>query len=181
MLTITGGKLTTWRRMAKQVVDRLVEREGRVAPCRTDDIPLGMEAGQGELDPPEGLAEADLPDGYRELLGFRYGHYGRQVLRMVGDDPALGAPIVDGMPDLLAEVVVAARREQARSVADVLLRRTRLGLLAAPSLRTADAVRPVAELLGAELGWDEARVAAEAERWVSDAAAEGIDPAGAAG
>ena len=44
LLTITGGKLTTWRRMAKQVVDRMVEREGREAPCQTADIPLGMPA-----------------------------------------------------------------------------------------------------------------------------------------
>src|SRR6201999_2100956 len=44
MLTITGGKLTTYRRMAKLTVDRLVEREGREAPCRTAEIPLGMEA-----------------------------------------------------------------------------------------------------------------------------------------
>ncbi|MQA76063.1 MAG: FAD-dependent oxidoreductase [Solirubrobacterales bacterium] len=177
MLTITGGKLTTWRRMAKQVVDRMVEREGRVAPCRTDDIPLGMAAGEGELDPPDGLAEADLPPGYRELLGFRYGHGARRVLRIAGERPELAAPIVAGQPDLLAEVVVGARLEQARSVADVLLRRTRLGLVAAPALRTADSARPVAELIGGELGWDAGRVAAEAERWVEDARAEGIDPA----
>jgi len=177
MLTITGGKLTTWRRMAKHVVDRMVEREGRVAPCRTDDIPLGMGAGDGELNPPENLNEDDLPQGYRELLGFRYGHFGRQVLRMCGERPELAAPIVEGQPDMLAEVVVAAQKEQARSVADVLLRRTRLGLLAAPQLRTAQSVATVAETLGAELGWDAARVRAEAERWVADAAAEGIDPA----
>ena len=177
MLTITGGKLTTWRRMAKHVVDRMVEREGRVAPCRTDDIPLGMAAGDGELDPPEGLSESDLPPGYRELLGFRYGHFGRQVLRICGERPELAAPIVEGQPDMLAEVVVAAQKEQARSVADVLMRRTRLGLLAAPKLRTAESVASVAEALGAELGWDAGRVRGEAERWVSDAAAEGIDAA----
>ncbi len=177
MLTITGGKLTTWRRMAKQVVDRMVEREGRVAPCRTDDIPLGMAAVEHELDPPEGLTEADLPAGYRELLAFRYGHFARNVLRLAGERPELARPIVEGQPDLLAEAAIAARLEQARSVADVLLRRTRLGLVAAPQLRTADSVRPVAETMGAELGWDAARVDAEAERWVTDAAAEGIDPA----
>ena len=55
MLTITGGKLTTWRRMAKQVVDRMVEREGRQAPCRTDDLPLGMPAEPSDLEPPDGL------------------------------------------------------------------------------------------------------------------------------
>ena len=42
LVTITGGKLTTWRRMAKMAVDRLVEREGREAPCRTHEIPLGL-------------------------------------------------------------------------------------------------------------------------------------------
>jgi glycerol-3-phosphate dehydrogenase len=180
MLTITGGKLTTWRRMAKQVVDRMVEREGRVAPCRTDDIPLGMVAADGELDPPDGLDESDLPTGYRDLLGFRYGHAARYVLRLCGDRPELARPIVDSAPDMLAEVVIAARREQARSVGDVLLRRTRLALLAAPQLRTADDVRPVAEVLGDELGWDTDRVAAEAESWVEEAKAEGIDPAGGA-
>jgi len=180
MLTITGGKLTTWRRMAKQVVDRMVEREGRVAPCRTDDTPLGMAASEHELDPPEGIAEDELPAGYRELLAFRYGHAARNVLRLGGERPELAAPIVAGHPDLLAEAAIAARLEQARTVADVLLRRTRLGLLAAPELRTAESVTPVAEAIGSELGWDEARVAAEAERWVADAAAEGIDP-GAAG
>ena len=179
MLTITGGKLTTWRRMAKQVVDRMVEREGRVAPCRTDDIPLGMAATEHELDPPEGISEEALPDGYRELLAFRYGHAARNVLRLAGEHPELAEPIVEGQPDMLAEVVVAARVEQARRVSDVLLRRTRLGLVAAPDLRTAASVVPVAERLGGELGWDGERVRAEAERWLEDMAAEGIDPAAA--
>ena len=107
MLTITGGKLTTWRRMAKQVVDRMVEREGRVAPCRTDDIPLGMAASEHELDPPEGIAEDQLPAGYRELLAFRYGHAARNVLRLAGERPELAAPIVAGQPDLLAEAAIA--------------------------------------------------------------------------
>ena len=57
MLTITGGKLTTWRRMAKQTVDRLVEREGREAPCHTAEIPLGMEARAEDLEAPEGVGE----------------------------------------------------------------------------------------------------------------------------
>ena len=177
MLTITGGKLTTWRRMARQVVDRMVEREGRVAPCRTDDIPLGMAASEHELDPPEGITEADLPAGYRELLSLRYGHAARNVLRLAGERPELARPIVVGQPDMLAEAAIAARLEQAVSVADVLLRRTRLGLVAAPDLRGADSVAAVAEAMAPELGWDAARARAEAERWPADAEAEGIDPA----
>jgi len=172
MLTITGGKLTTWRRMAKQTVDRLVEREGREAPCHTDEIPLGMPARPGDLEAPEGVGEEAT-----EQLAFRYGHAARKVLEIARAEPKLARPIVPGRPDLLAEVALAARLEQARSVADVLLRRTRLGILAAPELRTAKAVRPVADALGAELGWSRRRRSREAEVWLEVAVEEGVDPA----
>jgi glycerol-3-phosphate dehydrogenase len=176
LLTITGGKLTTWRRMAKQVVDRMVTREGREAPCRTAEIPLGMPAGPDDLQPPARISADDLPDGSLELLAFRYGHAARGVLTAAAERAELARPIVPGQPDLLAEAAIAARVEQARSVADVLLRRTRLGLLAAPQLRDAEAVRPVAEAMGTELGWSAERIAAEAQAWMSAAEAEGIDP-----
>ncbi|MFN8216879.1 MAG: glycerol-3-phosphate dehydrogenase/oxidase [Solirubrobacterales bacterium] len=175
MLTITGGKLTTWRRMAKQTVDRLVEREGREAPCHTAEIPLGMPARPEDLEAPDGVGEEATAQ-----LAFRYGHAARDVLRLARERPELAAPIVPGRPDLLAEVVLAARHEQARTVADVLLRRTRLGLLAAPQLRDAAAVQPVAAALGRELGWSPSRIRQEAEAWPQAAAAEGIDPARAA-
>jgi glycerol-3-phosphate dehydrogenase len=174
MLTITGGKLTTWRRMAKQTVDRLVEREGRQAPCHTAEIPLGMEARPDDLGAPEGVGEDSV-----HQLAFRYGHAARAVLDLVWKDPKLAAPIVPGRADLLAEVAIAARREQARCVADVLLRRTRLGILAAPQLRSAADVRPIAEVLGDELGWTRRQVKREAEAWPAAAAREGIDPAAA--
>jgi glycerol-3-phosphate dehydrogenase len=175
MLTITGGKLTTWRRMAKQTVDRLVEREGREAPCHTAEIPLGMDARAEDLEAPEGVGEEAVSQ-----LAFRYGHAARAVLDLAWKDPKLAQPIVPGRPDLLAEVAIAARREQARCVADVLLRRTRLGILAAPQLRDGAAARSVAEILGAELGWSRRQVKREAEAWPQAAAQEGIDP-GAAG
>ncbi len=173
MLTITGGKLTTWRRMAKQTVDRLVEREGREAPCHTAEIPLGMQARAEDLDAPAGVGEEAIAQ-----LTFRYGHAARNVLALAREDAKLAAPIVPGRPDLLAEVVVAARHEQARSVADVLLRRTRLGLLAAPQLRDADSVRAVATALGSELGWSRRQAKREAEAWPAAAAEAGVDPAG---
>jgi glycerol-3-phosphate dehydrogenase len=174
MLTITGGKLTTWRRMAKQTVDRLVERGGREAPCHTDEIPLGMPARPGDLQAPAGVREEAT-----DQLAFRYGHAARKVLDIARAEPKLARPIVPGRPDLLAEVALAARLEQARSVADVLLRRTRLGILAAPELRSAKAVRPVADVLGAELGWSRRQRSREAEAWLEVAAEEGIDPAAA--
>jgi glycerol-3-phosphate dehydrogenase len=172
MLTITGGKLTTFRRMAALVVDRITEREGREAECRTDDIPLGMAARPEDLE-----TTAELPEGATEQLAFRYGHAARAVLDLCEENPALAEPIVPGHPDLLAEVVIAARSEQARSVADVLLRRTRLALLAAPELRDGERAEAVARLLGEELGWSRSRVAAEAGAWSEVAEAEGLDPA----
>src|SRR3954447_14030238 len=174
MLTITGGKLTTWRRMAKQTVDRMVEREGREAPCHTHEIPLGMPARPEDLETPDGVGEEALAQ-----LAFRYGHAARKVLAIAGENPKLARPIAPGRPDLLAEVALAARVEQARSVGDVLLRRTRLGILAAPELRSAKAVRPVADVLGAELGWSRRRRSQEAEAWPAVAAQEGVDPAAA--
>jgi glycerol-3-phosphate dehydrogenase len=173
MLTITGGKLTTWRRMAKQTVDRLVEREGREAPCHTAEIPLGMEARADDLEGPAGVGEGSL-----EQLAFRYGHAARKVLALAREDSKLAEPIVPGRPDLLAEAVIAARHEQARTVADVLLRRTRLGLLAAPQLRDSAAARAVATAMGAELGWSRREVKRAAEAWPAAAAEAGIDPAG---
>ncbi len=173
MLTITGGKLTTWRRMAKQTVDRLVEREGREAACHTAEIPLGMEARPEDLEAPEGVGEEAIAQ-----LAFRYGHAARNVLALAREDPKLAAPIVPGRPDLLAEAKIAARHEQARSVADVLLRRTRLGILAAPQLRDAGPARAVAAAMGEELGWSRRGVKQAAEDWPAALAEAGTDPAG---
>jgi hypothetical protein len=125
MVTITGGKLTTWRRMAKLAVDRIVEREGRDAPCQTHQVPLGMAVEPADLPHVPGVPE----DAYEQLAG-RYGYAAHEVLRLAAERPELVEPLQPGRPDLLAEAVHAARREQARTVGDVLLRRTRLALTA---------------------------------------------------
>src|SRR5207248_2340944 len=109
LITITGGKLTTWRRMAKMAVDRLVERDGREAPCRTDEIPLGQPADPAALTRVSGVPE----EAYAHLAA-RYGHAAEQVLALAAEQPGLAAPILPGMPDLLAEVRFAAAHEQAR-------------------------------------------------------------------
>jgi glycerol-3-phosphate dehydrogenase len=129
MLTITGGKLTTWRRMAKLTVDRLVQRDAREAPCRTHEIPLGLPVAVGDLQRVEGVPEESYA-----ALAARYGYAAHDVLALAAERGELAQPILPGLPDLLAEAALAARREQARSVGDVLLRRTRLGLLAAHEL-----------------------------------------------
>jgi glycerol-3-phosphate dehydrogenase len=174
MITITGGKLTTFRRMAKQAVDRVVERDGRDAPGRTQDIPLGMTVDAAELPRVEGVPEASYAQ-----LAHRYGWMAREVLDVAGERGELAQPLVEGRPDLLAEVAFAVRREQARTVGDVLLRRTRLGLLAAPELLEPDgtpteAVQRAARTLGRELALGEAGVQQQVSGFAEEAASEGI-------
>jgi glycerol-3-phosphate dehydrogenase len=170
MITITGGKLTTWRRMAKLVVDRLAEREFRDAPCRTHEIPLGHPAEVEQLPRP-----AAVDAGAREHLANRYGLFAEQVLTLCGERPELARPILPGHSDLLVEAVVAARWEQARSVGDVLLRRTRLGLLAARRLTgDLEPARRVASAMATELGWDAKRAEEESRAWLETANVEGI-------
>jgi glycerol-3-phosphate dehydrogenase len=169
LITITGGKLTTWRRMAKLAVDRLVERDGRDAPCRTHEIPLGEPVDAGSLPRVDGVSKRSYA-----ALAARYGHAAREVLARTEERGEGPDPIVPGHPDLLAEASFAAAREQARTVGDVFFRRTRLGLLAAPRVLSPDGDAPlrVAHAIGAELGWDDRRAALEARRFVEEARAE---------
>ena len=175
MVTITGGKLTTWRHMAQMAVDRIVQREGREAPCRTHEIPLGMPLAPGGLDQYGQVDEAS-----RDHLAARYGHAAVDVLRMAEGSPQLGERIVPDLPDLVVEASFAARREQTRSIGDVLLRRTRLGLLASRELSAPDSAgaAAVARAMAAELSWDDDRVSAELEVWRTVAREEGLVPGG---
>lgn len=174
LITITGGKLTTWRRMAKLAVDRLVERDGRTAPCRTHEIPLGQSTAAASLPRVEGVAA----EAY-EALAQRYGHAAERVLQIASEQRELSEPILPPFPDLLAEAVYAARCEQAATVTDVLLRRTRLGLLAARPLTmaSAQASRHVAEAMGRELGWDSAEIAEQVASVQRDIDVVGFDAA----
>ena len=171
LITITGGKLTTWRRMAKLTIDRIVERDGREAPCRTHQIPLGEPVDPAALPRVEGVPE----QSYRALAS-RYGHAAHQVLEIASERGELAQPILAGLPDLLAEARYAAAAEQATTVGDVLLRRTRLGLLAGRELCGPDAEGParVASALAAELGWGEQRRRIELERFREETRSEGI-------
>ncbi len=148
MVTVTGGKLTTYRRMAADTVDEVLRVLGeRRAHSETRHAPLLGAVGWDQT-------------GCRDHLVRRYGSLAREVDALVEAEPALGAPLVPGLPYSHAEAVYAAREEMAGSVDDVLSRRTRARLLGRDaSARAAD---DVAALLGRELGWDATRVASEA-------------------
>ena len=142
VLSITGGKLTTYREMAQDTIDAAAERLGVTATCRTATLPLL--GAKGYRAQPAGSPAAHLATRYGTLAG--------EVQALVQADPALGEPLVAGMPYLRAEAVHAARHEMARTLDDVLSRRTRARLMdRAAAVAAAPAV---AALLAGELGWD---------------------------
>ena len=91
----------------------------------------GQDPTRTTIDIRELRGVSGVADDAYERLACRYGAAAQRVLGVAAERAEHAEPIVAGLPDLLAEVGCAARREQARSIADVLLRRTRLGLLAA--------------------------------------------------
>ncbi|MGH8997935.1 MAG: glycerol-3-phosphate dehydrogenase/oxidase, partial [Acidimicrobiia bacterium] len=138
MVTIVGGKLTTYRRMARDAVDAAVRQLPPGAPAvrrsRTATLPLFGAGGHDELG---GAVSAHLAG--------RYGGQAREVARLADSDPVLADPLVPGLPYLGAEAVYAARCEMACTVEDVLARRTRALLLDAGA--TAAAATATAALL----------------------------------
>jgi glycerol-3-phosphate dehydrogenase len=166
VITITGGKLTTYRRMAKDVVDLVVGRDGRRARCRTAQIPLGGGVSYDALraETASMAAALGVGDDTAVALVRSHGSQAAAVLRLVASDPALGERISPAAPDLMAQVVHAARHEGAATVEDVLARRTRL------SVRARDAAIPaasaVAAVLAAELGRAPAWIGAQVREYV---------------
>lgn len=148
MVTITGGKLTTYREMAADTVDVVVRSlddriSTRVAKrSRTKRL---------RLRGAEGYEAARVAGDVISLhLAERYGGESRTLQAMIEHDPSLGEPLVSGLPYLRAEAVYAARYEMARTVDDVLSRRTRARLLARDA--SAEAAEAVAALIGPVLG-----------------------------
>lgn len=165
LLTITGGKLTTYRRMAKDVVDKIVDRDGLKARCRTEEIPLSGTRPVTEL-----VAETAFTAGRLGLseevaasLVRQCGETAAHVLSLVEAEPSLGQLLSPDAPHIAAEVVHAARSEGASTVDDVFSRRMRL------SLRSRDAAMPsallAARLLARETGRDEAWAAGQVEAY----------------
>ncbi len=164
LVSITGGKLTTYRKMAADTVDA-VQRElgGSPRPCRTKHLRLRGSEGLTSVRVRELAERLGLEIEVLDHLRRRYGSETMAVLGLSVDRPELREPLGPGLSHLCAEVVYAARYEMATCVEDVLSRRTRALLVDARSAATASS--RTAELLGEELGWDAARVADETARF----------------
>jgi glycerol-3-phosphate dehydrogenase len=168
VVTITGGKLTTYREMAADTIDEVLSEvldSDRITRFRrrskTKHIKIHGANGYEEL-----IDSADTisPLGGDQVrrLADRYGSDATTVLAIAESDPSLAEPLVPGLPYLRAEAIFAVRYEMATTVDDILSRRTRARLETRDA--SADAAAAVAALLAPELGWDEA----EQTRQVAD-------------
>lgn len=163
LLSIVGGKLTTFRELSEQVVDTAGKRLGRKLPeSVTADRPLPGSAPVDGRDFPAYkdwlLARCELPARTVEHLLRVYGTRAGMVLELADREPTLRDPIDPGSGAIGAEVVHAIESELAETVTDVLLRRTMSGLGRNVGL---EAIEPAAEVGRRYLGWDVARVEQE--------------------
>ena len=142
VVTVNGGKLTTYRKMAEDTVDEVMKALGRKGRSRTKKVLL------------HGADGAEQVDDLASLQ--RHGTERRLVQALIDGDATLGEPLVPGLPYLRAEAVHAVRHEMATTLDDVLTRRTQARWLDAEA--AAGVADEVARLVAAELGWDEAEV-----------------------
>ncbi len=129
LITISGGKLTTWRRMAEQVSERVVRRlqnrnnNAKIRKSQTSHIALAN--GQPSREENDYGFDSDTVNHLKETYGGNYG----VVLEVARESEMLKARLIDDLPHIGAEAVYAARYEMAMNVDDVLARRTRIALI----------------------------------------------------
>ncbi|HEX9069441.1 MAG TPA: glycerol-3-phosphate dehydrogenase/oxidase [Ktedonobacterales bacterium] len=167
LITISGGKLTSYRAMAQDVVDHIDRHEDRKADCQTADFRLW-----GGVGWPEALGEvyargqrAGLDVGILEHLGQAHGTDALRVLSLVEGDATLGRRLVPDLPYIAAEVIHAMRAEGALTLIDVLARRLHLAL--EDTAHGLDALATVSALVAGELGWSEGDRAAHEQRYAA--------------
>lgn len=173
LVVVAGGKLTTYRVMAADVVDRAVRRLGPGVPrSRTDELPLLGADGYARLrrDPAATARRHGVPVDVVEHLLDRYGALATDVLKLLVQRPELVRPL-QGTPAYLAvEVVYAVQAEAALHLDDVLARRTRISFEAVH--RGVASAQDTAALMGHELGWDADRRAREVDLYLARVEAE---------
>lgn len=159
VITVTGGKFTTYRKMAEDTVDTVLARLGRRSTCRTARLRL---AGGEDFEP----VALDHPEA---RLAGRYGTELAEIRALIATDPSLADELVPGLRYQRAEAVYAARSEMAGGLIDVLTRRTRAHL--EDRAACLEAARAVAELLAPEFGWssDDISQQVDAYRQLCDA------------
>ncbi|MFD3509827.1 glycerol-3-phosphate dehydrogenase [Nocardia sp. NPDC058666] len=177
LFVIAGGKYTTYRVMAKDVVDAAAQRLNRaVAPSATEFMPILGAQGYFELratllaDPEDLVAQTGLSAEVIEHLLGRYGSLVTELFDLIAANPSLARPI-DGAPNYLAaEVVYAATSEGVLHLDDLLTRRTRISI-EVPD-RGLAAAQDIGRLVAGPLGWDTDRVDTEVNAYFDRVHAE---------
>lgn len=175
LVTVTGGKLTTYRLMAEDTVNAAVSELGAGSPeafnrCLTKHLLLRGSADRAalaDLQSPGAARDLGVDEATLSMLLSRYGTETPDVLSLANGRPELLEPLVEGLPDLTVEALYAARSEMAGTIDDVLARRTRAVIRRTKA--AADAAGKVAGLLGPEWGYDAATGDAEAAAFASEA------------
>jgi glycerol-3-phosphate dehydrogenase len=156
VISVTGGKLTTYRRMAEDTVDEITK-----ARCRTKKLRLHGADGFEDLLKDVDASATRLGISAEQVthLANRHGSDTRVLAAMIVADPSLGEPAVPGLPYLRAEAVHAVRYELARTLDDVLTRRIPARWLLRDAASAA--AEDIARLIAPELGWSDDDVARE--------------------
>ncbi|WP_155375545.1 glycerol-3-phosphate dehydrogenase/oxidase [Catellatospora vulcania] len=172
LLLVAGGKFTTYRVMAQDVIDKAVRRLGDVRHSGTADLPLlGADGYEAMWRDRADLARRhELSVGAVEHLLERYGTLTTELLALIDEDRSLADPLPGAPEHLSAEVVYAARHEGALHVVDVLARRTRISIETAH--RGVQTARRTAELMAPVLGWSPATTASEISAYLARVDAE---------
>jgi glycerol-3-phosphate dehydrogenase len=173
MVSVAGGKYTTYRVMARDAVDAAVDELGRHAPaCVTDRIPLlGADGYHALANQAESLGDdLDLPRWRVDHLLGRYGALLHEVLAPADDEPDLLGPVPGAGSYLRAEIRYAATHEAALHLDDVLTRRTRISI--ETPHRGLESMESVGAELAAVLGWDDDRLRAEIDSYDARVRAE---------
>src|SRR6266581_1582439 len=165
MVTIVGGKLTTYRRMAQDTVDVLAKRDGMPISHPTRNLLLTGAIGWREAKPEIDARARQLgvtPD-IIEHLEFNFGSHARSVLDLIEKDESLRERLVPDLPYIRAEVVYACRAEMAMTLEDMLARRTRI--LLEDGARGSGIAPQVAALMAGELGWSSDQTHSRVEQY----------------
>ena len=174
LISISGGKLTTYRIMAERTVDlaaqRLSERFGIDAGvARTNEINIsGGEMGRDDLSKAaQKLVETkSLSIETARHLVFSYGSRYQELIDLMREDEKLREPLIEGLPHTCAEVIYAVRSAMGMTLADVLARRTRLAMLAGK--KSLDCAPKVASLMAREMDWDEGEIKRQIEQFADE-------------
>lgn len=172
LTVIAGGKLTTYRVMAKDAVDFAIGARAQSLPSITDNLPLAGAEGLAVFQrKARQIGERWGWDSFRmDHLLHRYGSLLTELVDLVEATPDLAKPLVNAPAYIGAEIVYAASHEGALHLDDVLMHRTRLNYEQAD--RGVGALDEIAALIAPVLGWDAERTAAEIATYRSRAAAE---------